>query len=456
MSKSLRAKASIIIFAFVICSALGVYPSVATYFGIRSPRFLLERTLKLGLDLKGGVHLVLAVHIPDETPQPERAAILRDVLQTIERRVNELGVSEPLIAPQGQNGNQILVQLPGMTDVDRAKKIIQSAGVLELRIVERGPAESADAFATNGRLPADTEVLATETTSEVDADGGHYLVQRRAQMNGRDIRSARPVLDENNRPAVGFTLNAEGGRRFGELTERNLGRILAVVLDGRIVSLARIENRITTDGRIYGNFTHQDAQNLSVILRSGSLTVPLSFLAQQTIGASLGADAIRAGTTASIVGLALIVVFLIVYYRWSGLNAVVALLLNLLIVLALMAYIGWVVTLPGIAGLVLTIGVGVDSNVLIFERIKEELESGAGRRQAIHAGFSRVFRTLLDTHVAALIAAAFLFQFGTGPIRGFAVTLSIGLFSNLLTSTFVSKTLFEVALTRASTNTLSI
>src|SRR5262249_11094115 len=210
----------------------------------------------------------------------------------------------------------------------------------------------------------------------------------------------------------------------------------------------RNDRRIQTEGRIYGSFTQQEANDLSLILRSGSLRAPLSYLQERTIGPSLGADSIRSGVLASIVGLLLVVAFMLFYYKLSGVNAVVALIFNLVILLGLMAYVGAVMTLPGIAGFVLTMGIGVDSNVLIFERIKEELEAGRGVRASINAGFNRVFWTLVDTHVAALISCAFLFQFGTGPIRGFAVTLVIGLISNLFTSIFVSKTLFEMVLSR--------
>ena len=458
MSSHLRLKAALILVVLTLSAALGVYPIVAARVGINQPAWLLEKKLKLGLDLKGGVHLVLRVQVPPDTPATERATILSDVLETIERRVNELGVTEPIIAPQGATGDEILVQLPGVTNVERAKAIIRSTGVLELRIVENGPASSREALLLNGRVPGDTEIVPglVDRTSEANDLSVYYLVRHEVAVSGRDLQSARPSLDENNRPAVSFTLNADGGRKFGEVTERNIGRMLAVILDGRVQSVARIDNRITTDGRIFGNFTQDDVQNLCVILRSGSLAAPLTYLAEQTIGASLGADAIRAGVAASAVGLLLVVGFMLVYYRWSGVNAVAALCLNLIVVLGLMSYEGVVMTLPGIAGFVLTMGIGLDSNVLIFERIKEELEAGRGVRASITVGFNRVFLTLLDTHIAALVTAAFLFWFGSGPIRGFAVTLSMGLASNLFTSTFVSRTLFELMLSRRHVTTLSI
>jgi preprotein translocase subunit SecD len=530
---NLRWKLLTTIAVTIIFAAVGVYPIVAARYGITGPKVLTDRILKLGLDLKGGVHLVLrvqtddALRIESETEserlrellttaginsanialdgneafkvegispdqdaafraaanevsanfdrdagvngtytfrmKPNVALTLREeavvqARQTIERRVNELGVAEPSIAQQGTNGDQILVQLPGVTDVNRAKEIIRSTGLLELKIVEQGPSASREALLTNGTVPPGMEIV-PGVTSASDAAGAtvYYMVRRAAAVTGRDLRSARPSLDENNRPAVAFTLNSEGATKFGKVTGENVGRALAIILDGRVQSAPRIDSRITSDGRISGSFTQEEVQNLSLILRSGSLPATLTYLEERTIGPSLGADSIRSGIIASVVGLLLVVSFMLIYYKASGVNAVIALILNLVILLGLMAYMGAVMTLPGIAGFVLTMGIGVDSNVLIFERIKEELEAQRGVRASINAGFSRVFLTLLDTHFAALISAAFLFQFGTGPIRGFAITLVAGLVSNLFTATFVSKTLFELALSRRSqVATLSI
>jgi preprotein translocase subunit SecD len=376
-----------------------------------------------------------------------RADAVARTVETIGRRVNELGVAEPSIARQGAAGDEILIQLPGMASVDRAKSIIQAGGTLEFRLVEAGPAASRTELGPAAH-PANTEILEEDGRQ---AERRYYLVDKRAVMTGRDLRSARPSLDENNQPAVSFTLTTEGGRQFGAITAANIGRQLAIVLDGRARSVARIENRIGTDGTIHGSFTSQEAQDLALVLRSGALPAPLTFLAEGSVSASLGADSIRQGVTASIAGLLLVVGFMLTYYRASGINAAVALVFNLVILVGLMAYVGVVMTLPGIAGFVLTMGIGVDSNVLVFERIREEREAGKSERAAMNAGFGRVFLTLLDTHIAALISAAFLFQFGTGPIRGFAVTLSLGLLSNLFTSTFVSKTLFEMALSRDPT-----
>jgi preprotein translocase subunit SecD len=520
--QNLRWKVITILVVLVVFTAVGVYPIVAGHYGVRSPAWLMDRQLKLGLDLKGGVHLVLRVQTddalrvetesemerlreeltkraipftsitaPDPThfrvegvPPAQDAAFrqaasevqtnfdrgssqngtytftmkpnvqvnLRDesvvqARQTIERRVNELGVTEPSIAQQGESGDQILVQLPGVTDVERAKGIIGSPGRLELRIVEQGPAATREALLQNGQVPQGMDILPGASTTG-DTGTSYYLLRKAAAVTGRELRSARPTIDENNRPAVSFTLNNEGATKFSKVTSENIGRLLAIVLDGRVQSAATIESRIGAEGRITGSFTQEEVQNLSLILRSGALPATLNYLSEQTIGPTLGADSIRSGVTASVVGLLLVVSFMLVYYKLSGVNAVVALVFNLIILLGLMAYIGAVMTLPGIAGFVLTMGIGVDSNVLIFERIKEELEAQRGVRASINAGFSRVFWTLVDTHIAALISCAFLFQFGTGPIRGFAVTLFIGLISNLFTSIFVSKTLYELVLSR--------
>jgi preprotein translocase subunit SecD len=278
-----------------------------------------------------------------------------------------------------------------------------------------------------------------------------------ASATGRDLRSAKPSLDENNRPAVSFTLTSDGSRKFGRATGENIGKSLAIVLDNRVRSAPRIDGRITDQGTIYGSFTTEEVNDLSLTLRSGALPASLTYLEERVIGPTLGADSIRAGVLASGIGLLMVVVFMIIYYKLAGMNAVFALLMNLIILLGMMSYVGATMTLPGVAGFVLTMGMGVDSNVLIFERIKEELEAQRSVRASIDQGFGRVFWTLLDTHVASLISAAFLFQFGTGPIRGFATTLVFGLLSNLFTSIFVSKTLFEWELSRRSTvKTLSI
>lgn len=381
---------------------------------------------------------------------------VRQALQTIERRVNDLGVAEPIVAPHGTANDQILVQLPGVTDVNRAKEIIRSTALLELKIVEsEAPSREALLQPYTGTVPSNMEVV-TGVSDVPGAGPAFYLVRKAAVITGRDLRNARPSLDENNQPAVSFSLNNDGAVKFGRATQENIGRRLAIILDGRVQSAPVIQSRIDDEGRITGVFTQQEVADLSLVLRSGALPASLTYLEERTVGPSLGADSVRAGVMASAVGLGLVAVFMLFYYKLAGINAILSVAMNLVILLGFMAYIGATMTLPGIAGFILTIGMGVDSNVLIFERIKEELGAGKGVRQAVAAGFDRVFLTILDTHVASLISAAFLFQFGTGPIRGFATTLFFGLLSNVFTAVFVSRTLFEAFLARRDARTLSI
>ena len=388
-----------------------------------------------------------------------REDTVNQALQTIERRVNELGVAEPIVARHSA-ADQILVQMPGVTDVARAKEIIRSTALLELKLVEQGPfsddATARQAFA--GNVPPDTQIIPGPSAAAPGQPSTtvYYAVRRVPAVTGRDLRTARPTLDENNRPAVSFSLNGEGARKFGAFTQASVGKQLAIVLDNRVFSAPQIQSRIDDEGRITGNFTNQEASDLSLVLRSGALPASLTYLEERTVGPSLGADSIRAGVYASMGGLLAVIVFMLLYYKLSGLNAFLSIVVNLLIVLGLMSYLGATMTLPGIAGFILTIGMGVDSNVLVFERIREELRSARGVKQAVAAGFDRVFLTILDTHVASLIAAAFLFQFGTGPIRGFATTLTIGLLSNIFTAVFVSRTVFELVLLRRPQATLSI
>ena len=410
-------------------------------------------------DVAGAGIYTYRMRAPVETSLRDES--VRQALQTIERRVNEFGVAEPIVAPYSVGGHQILVQLPGLDDVERAKEIIRSTALLELKLVEEGPSPSREGLlqTRNGVVPPDMEVLSG--ASDILNPGGapetlYYLVRRVAAVTGRDLRNARPSLDEFNQPAVSFSLNREGARKFGDITGQNVGSNLAIILDGRVQTAPQIQSRITDEGRISGSFTQEEAADLALKLRSGALPASLTYLEERTVGPQLGADSVRAGVVALVSGLAAVALFMLGYYRLAGINAIVAVAMNLLILLGFMAYIDAVLTLPGIAGLILTIGIGVDSNVLIFERIKEELRAEKAVRSAVTAGFDRVFLTILDTHVASLIAAAFLFQFGSGPIRGFATTLAIGLISNIFTALFVSRTLFEATLSGRRTVRLSI
>ncbi|HTS71876.1 MAG TPA: protein translocase subunit SecD [Terriglobia bacterium] len=376
-----------------------------------------------------------------------RNQALMQAMETIRRRVDALGVTEPTIAEYGEGDFELVVQLPSVDDPSRVKDIMQSTALLELKLVTDGPYTSREAALSQhgGILPPDTQLLpGTENGSEV-----WYVLNRIAAVTGRDLTGADPSHDESGRPDVNFTLNREGAERFGRVTGANIGKQLAIVLDNRVFTAPVIHGQITDRGQISGgNFTSQSANDLALVLRSGALPATIHYLSEETVGPSLGADSIRHGVVASIVGLLAVMGFMLVYYRGAGINANVALILNLLILVAALAYFDAVLTLPGIAGVILTVGMGVDSNVLIFERIREELRLGKTVGAAIQAGFEQAFRTIIDTHVTTVVSAAILFAFGTGPIKGFAVTLTIGLIANLFTSVFVSRFIFDYVLTR--------
>jgi preprotein translocase subunit SecD len=366
---------------------------------------------------------------------------------TIQRRVNALGVSEATIANYGQNGYQLVVELPDVTDPGRVKNIIQSTAMLELKIVRGGPYQSRDAALASfgGVLPPDTELLPGVTESGSQA---WYLLDSIAAITGNDLRRAQPTQDSNGRPAVNFTLKRYAAPRFAEITQRNIGKDLAIVLDNQVQSAPVIDNQISDNGIIQGNFTTQQANDLALKLNSGALPASIKYMQERTVGPSLGSDSIHHGVEACIIGFLAILIFMLVYYKGAGINADVALLLNFIILIAAMVYFHGVFTLPGIAGVILTVGMGVDSNVLIFERIREELRAGKAPPAAVAGGFEHAFKTIIDTHVTTVAAAAILFTFGTGPVRGFAVTLTIGLIANLFTSVFVSRVIFDYVLSR--------
>jgi len=375
-------------------------------------------------------------------------------IRTLERRVNVLGVAEPVITEHGNTGDQILVQLPGVTDVERAKDMIRRTAQLSLKLVENEAASKEMLLPAGQTEPAPNVEIVTGSEKGVRT---FYLVQKEAIITGRDLKNARPsVSGESGLPDIQFSLTPTGAQKFGLATGNNVGRRLAVILDGEVESAPVINSRITDSGVIQGTFSQQEADDLAKVLRAGALPATLTYLQQQTVGASLGRDSIRSGVIASAAGMAFITVFMLVYYRMAGVNAVVALAANLLILLGAMSYFGATLTLPGIAGIILTVGIGVDTNVLVFERIREELRLGKTVKTAISNGFDRVWLIILDTHATALIAAAFLFQFGTGAVRGFAITLVWGLTANVFASYFVSKFLFEWVLGSRKVETLSI
>ena len=364
-------------------------------------------------------------------------------VETIRNRIDQFGVSEPVIAREGEN--RIVVQLPGVDDPRRVKDIIKSTAFLELKLVVAGPVSDRATLlqATGGQVPPDAEIVeGNSTDQDPTSPKVLYLLQRLAAVTGRDIKNARPSQDQNNRPAVSFSLKAEGASKFEKVTGGNIGKQLAIVLDNRVQSAPRIDGRISDSGIITGSFTPERANDLALILRSGALPAGLVYLEERTVGPSLGLDSIKKGITAAVLGALLVFVTMVVYYRRSGFNAVLALILNAIILLGVLAQFGATLTLPGIAGFILTIGMAVDSNVLIFERIREELREGKTPKTAIENGFSKAFATIIDTHVTTVVSALFLFQFGTGPVKGFAVTLIVGLAASMFTAVYVSKTIF--------------
>ncbi|MEK7405338.1 MAG: protein translocase subunit SecD [Acidobacteriota bacterium] len=396
---------------------------------------------------------------PSELLTLKRETVERTI-RTLERRINGLGLTEPVIQQHGRAEEEfeILVQLPGVDDPARVKQIMGTTAVLELGEVKDGPFSSRDqALAKHGGvLPLNTK-LVPEVRRAGESGESWYVVNRVPVVTGEDLRSARPSRDEFTKWETDFTLSPEGARRFARHTEANIGNRLAIILDNQIRSAPVIQARIEEQGRITGAANEQDAGDLALVLQSGSLPAGIDYLEERTIGPSLGADSIRRGLLSGVVGLALVITVMILYYKRSGVNAVIALILNAVITLAALSYFQAVWTLPGIAGMILSLGMAVDSNVLIFERIREELRNNKAVVAAVEAGFDRAFITIIDTHVVTVVSSAFLFMFGTGAVKGFAVTLVVGLIANLFTAVFVSRTMFEYHLSRrAQVATLSI
>ena len=372
-------------------------------------------------------------------------------IETIRNRIDQLGVSEPIIEEHGLGQYQILVQLPGVDDPARVKDVMQSTAMLEIKQSLGGPYPSQEAALQDhgGVLPPDAMLM--QGHANPDSGGGEawYLVSRVSAVRGKDLRDASPNRDQNGQPSVSFTLSNEGGQRFYSFTSQHVNDSLAVVLDNKVQEVANIKEPIRDRGEISGGrMSEQQAKDLSLILRSGALPAGIKYLEERTVGPSLGTDSIRSGVRAAVIGMMAVLVFMLIYYRAAGINADIALILNLIILLGFLGYTGATLTLPGIAGVILTVGMGVDSNVLIFERIREELRNGKTPPSAVEQGFGHAWVTIVDTHVTTIVSAVILFLFGTGPVKGFAVTLSFGLFANLFTAVFVSRTIFDWVLSR--------
>ncbi len=366
---------------------------------------------------------------PSDLIETKRRAVEQSI-ETIKNRVDKLGLAETPVQQQGRADSEfeILVQLPGIDDPARVKDIIGQAAQLSI-----------------GVLPVNSELLNDPRGGQ---GGQWYLCSRTRVVTGQDVRNARSSRDELGKAETSFTLSQDGGRRFELFTGANIGKKLGVVLDRSLRSVATINAAISDSGRITGLGDEREAGDLALVMNSGSLPAGIQYLEERTVGPSLGADSIHQGIVAGIAGLAAVILVMLIYYKLSGVNAVLALLLNTVILIAALSYFHATLTLPGIAGIILTIGMAVDSNVLIFERIREELRAGKAVVSAVDAGFGKAWWTIVDTHITTIVSCLFLFLFGTGPVKGFAVTLVIGLVANVFTAVFGSRVIFEWELSR--------
>lgn len=382
-----------------------------------------------------------------------KQVVLQQTMETLARRLNETGIAEPSIHRQGYD--KIVVQLAGVTTSLDLKSVIEKTAVLKFRLVEASAADQEILLQSyNGKVPDDMEVF-----PQRDIDGNvtaWFLVKKRPEVDGTLLEDAITINDDRGLPAVSFAFNAEGAEQFGKLTGENIGTRLAIVLDNTVKSAPVVQSQIRRQGQITGNFTLSEAQSLAIVLRSGPLPVKLRIAEERLVGPSLGHDSIEQGRLSMIVGSVLVLIFMVVYYRKGGIFANVALALNILFIVAFLCGFGAVLTLPGIAGLVLTVGMAVDSNVLIFERMREELISGKSVRASIDAGYGKATTTILDANVTTLITGIVLFLFGTGPVKGFAVILTIGILSSVFTSVIVTRLFYDYMTAKSRMQTLSI
>jgi preprotein translocase subunit SecD len=399
--------------------------------------------------------LELVLDIPDKEADHIRKLAVDQALETIRNRIDQFGVSEPDIRIQGER--RILIQLPGIKDTQRAKDLIGKTALLEFKLLDEDHDVQA---ALKGSLPASSEILYESKTDPATQRvlKTPYLVKKRTSLTGAYLTDARVQIDSQyNEPYVSITFDKKGARIFERITEENVKKRLAIVLDDNVYSAPVIQEKIAGgEARITGNFTTEEARDLAIVLRAGALPAPVEILEERTVGPSLGTDSIRMGLLSMCVGGALVILFMVVYYKVAGILADVALTLNILIIAGGLAGFGATLTLPGIAGIILTIGMAVDANVLIYERIREEMTLGKTPRAAVDAGYDRATLTILDANVTTLIAALVLFQFGTGPVKGFAVTLSLGVVASLFTALILSRAIFDYFLIRRKVRTISI
>ncbi|MEK9144555.1 MAG: protein translocase subunit SecD [Elusimicrobiota bacterium] len=459
----------------IALSGLLLYPTADWYSKTPEERDRIEANrlrprwlLNLGLDLKGGTHLLMELDVSRLPPDVDVSDALTRAIEILRNRIDQFGVAEPLIARQGERW--IVIQLPGITNARQAKELVGKTALLEFRIVKDDEAakkalekisELGDPFIRQeDRVAFSSVALALVPPGMALVQGresSYYLLSTSAPVTGAMLDSARVESGPNGLPIVGFKFKPEGGKIFGDLTAANVQKNLAIILDGIVYSAPVIKGPIRGgSGIIEGNFKMEAARNLAIVLRAGALPAPVRIIEERTVGASLGEDSIRAGLRACAVGGAFMLLFMAAYYGLSGMFANCALALNILFLLAMMAYFGSTLTLPGIAGILLTAGMAVDANVLIFERIREELRAGKPVRIAVDAGYDRAFSAILDSNLTTLISAVFLFQFGTGPIKGFAVTLTLGLLCSMFTAITVTHMMYHAYLAGRSVDRISI
>lgn len=438
-----------------------LYPSFEWYRLPQSERDLKEkmkdkiisRVLNLGLDLRGGVHLVLEL----DANKLEKGVDVQDAvdraIEIIRNRVDQFGVAEPLITRQGDRW--IVVQLPGIKDPERAKELIGKTALLEFRMVDTSPVlgEIIEKLRGKGAKPEEIgqypeimKMVPKGLQVFAGKEDRYYMLKSSPELTGAYLVNAKVEMGgEYGYPHVAFELNKDGGKIFAAVTEANVNKSLAIVLDGIVQSAPNIQSAIP-DGKgvITGNFTMDEAKFLATVLRAGALPAPVKVIEERAVGPSLGEDSISAGIKSSLLGLLLVMLFMAVYYRFEGIIADFALLLNFIFLLAAMSIGHFTLTLPGIAGIMLSLAMAVDANVLILERVREELKAGKTTRLALDAGYEKAFMTIIDANLTTIIAALFLFQFGTGPIKGFAVTLTIGLGIGMFTAIFVTKVIYDL------------
>ncbi|MDR2818099.1 MAG: protein translocase subunit SecD [Endomicrobium sp.] len=417
---------------------------------------ILGKAIKLGLDLKGGTHLLLEVDSSQLDANMKIKDAVDRAIEIMRNRIDQFGVAEPLITRQGDKW--IVIQLPGIKDPQSAKDLIGKTALLEFRIVNnsqeankvldliRDKGITPDQYRENPSAYPDTQAAMPQDASVFEGkEDSRYYVLDKAVLTGASLTNAKVEFEgQFGQPVVGIEFNREGARIFEDVTGRNIQRNLAIVLDG-IVQSAPVINQRIPEGKavIQGSFSAESAKLLATVLRAGALPAPVKVIEERTVGPTLGDDSIRSGFMSALIGIGVVFIFMIIYYRASGLIADIALALNLIILLAAMAYFQFTITLPGVAGIALTLAMAVDANVLILERIREELATGKTARVAVDAGYQKVFWTIFDANITTLIAAVFLFQFGTGPIKGFAVTLSIGLIVSMFTAISVTKLIYD-------------